>query len=957
MTDERWKQVETLFRQALEREPHERDAYLDGVCVGDEALRREVESLLEHAENAGSFIEKPAIGGTRVLVGRTLGSYRILESIGKGGMGEVWRARDTKLGREVAIKTLPEEFANDEERLTRFEGEARLLASLNHPNIGAIYGLEEEEGNRFLVLELVEGDTLADRLKRGAIPVEESLKLALQIAEALEAAHGKGVIHRDLKPANIKVTPDGKVKVLDFGLAKVLWGEGPNVDLSKLLTISEIPTAEGQIVGTPGYMSPEQVRADRLDKRTDSWTFGCVLFEMLTGRRSFPGNNVTDILAAVISGEPDWTGLPANLHPKVRELLERCLEKEPRDRWHAAGDVRIEIERALADPGGLVVQPVADVVQVASQSKGPWVAAIVLSVVTGFGVWAVLQPAPELPVRLTVAHPGTELVGNDLDTDVAFSTDGRRIVYIAGGTRLYVRALDQLEPTLLAETARSLFLSPDDQWVGFVGEATLMKVAVTGGPAVRIGGAAGSARGATWGPDETIVFATGSNSTGLARISAGGGEAEVLTTPDSEKGEVDHLFPEFLPGGRAVLFTITNNQGIDNSQIAMLDLDAGEYRVLIQGGTHARYTTSGHIVYGVAGTLHAVPFDLDSFEVRGTPVPVLDGVITKSTGGASFSVSPDGTLAYLAGAIGTNNRTLVWVDRTGREERILAEPRGYAYPRISHDGRRVALDVRGAEEDIWVWNFEAETLNRLTFGGDDSYPVWTGDDARIAYVRGPNIFQKASNNTGREELLAEKPGEGRGGGGPSPYFFSPDGAQLIFRDPVHPETRDDIAMLAVDGDSDTDWLLRSEFNERNAVLSPNGRWIAYQSDETGQYEVYVQPFPNVEEGRSQVSNDGGIHPLWSRDGQELFYLEGPERARLITVPVRPDGDFAAGNRQELFEWLYLLSNFDGRTYDVSPDGQRFLAIKTNLVDDDAETPQINIVLNWFQELTERVPVN
>ena len=571
--------------------------------------------------------------------GTKLAHYEILSALGKGGMGEVWKTKDTKLGREVAIKTLPEEFAKDADRLARFEREAKLLASLNHPNIAAIYGLEESNGTRFLVLELDEGDTLADRMKNGAIPVEESLKLASQISEALEAAHEKGVVHRDLKPANIKVTPDGKVKVLDFGLAKAFAADQADVNLSNSPTLSMQATQQGVILGTAAYMSPEQARGEDADQRADVWAFGVVLFEMLTGRGTFEGRTVSDVLAAVLAKDPQWNSLPHNVHPRLRLLLERCLAKELKDRYTGVGDARVDVHTVLADPGGVLVQPIAEVVQATRQSKLPWVAVFVAgAIIAGMAVWVFMQPDPAQPVRLTAIHPGTEVVGNNFDVDVILSKDGRRIVYIAGGEqegRLYVRDLDQLEPTLLAESARSPFLSPGDQWVGFMSSRTWMKVAMTGGPAVRVGEVGAAPRGATWGPDDTILFATDDNSTGLYGISASGGEAEVLTTPDSGTGELDHLFPEFLPGGRAVLFTITNNQGLGNSQIAVLDLESGNHRILIQGGSNPRYAASGHIVYGVGGTLRAVAFDLDSLETSGAAVPVLEGVATKETGAAS----------------------------------------------------------------------------------------------------------------------------------------------------------------------------------------------------------------------------------------------------------------------------------------------------------------------------------
>ena len=796
--------------------------------------------------------------------GTKLGHYEILSLLGKGGMGEVWRARDTKLGRGVAIKTLPEEFAEDADRLARFEREARLLASLNHPNIAAIHGFEEDKGTHFIVLELVEGDTLAHGIKRGAIPVEESLTLALQIAEALEAAHEKGVFHRDLKPLNIKVTPEGKVKVLDFGLAKAFAGDN-GVDLSQSPTLSMEATEQGIILGTAAYMSPEQVRGETADKRVDVWAFGCVLFEMLTGRRVFEGRGVSDVLASVLKTDPDWISLPLNLHPRIRTLLERCLEKEVKDRYSGIADARVDIQKALSDP--VLVPPVAEAVRAEPQSKLSWLAVTCLAVIlTALGTWVVMRPDPPRPVRLAIIHPGPENVGgNAFDSNIALAPDGRRIAYVASSSSasgnelpLYLRALDQLEPTLLSDSARTPFFSPDGAWVGFVGNnRRLMKAAVTGGPAVEIGGPSGGARGASWGPDDTSIFARANSSIGLLRISAaGGGEPETLTTPDPERNEINHLFPEFLPGGRAVLFTIAYSEGSTlDSQIAVLDLDTVAYRTLIPGGGNARYASSGHIVYVVEGAFWADPFDLESLEIVGTPAPVLDGVATGASGAASFGLSPNGTLAYVRGfgAADTSlQQTLVWVDRNGAEEPIAAEPRPYWHPRISPDGRRVALDLdlQGEQTDIFVWDLEDEMLTRLTFDrAVEQYPVWTPDGERIAYRQGADIYWKASDNTGGATSIAENPGEG------NPFFFSPDGTRLVFAE------LDDIGIIDVNSGSGLEWLLRSEFRERNPELSPDGRWMAYQSDDTGDFEVYVQPFPNVDGGRWQISNSGESPPF------------------------------------------------------------------------------------------------
>ena len=888
--------------------------------------------------------------------GTKLAHYEISTLLGKGGMGEVWRAKDTKLGREVAIKTLSEEFAKDADRLARFEREAKLLASLNHPNIAAIYGLEEHEGTRFLVLELVEGDTLADRLNRGAIPVEDSLKLALQIADALKAAHDKGVIHRDLKPLNIKVTDDDNVKVLDFGLAKAFAGDEVEATVSNSPTLSMAATQQGMILGTAAYMSPEQAKGRAVDKRTDIFAFGCVLYELLTGRQSFGASDVTESLAAVISLQPDWTTLPQSLHPRLLEVVERCLDKKVSTRFQDIGDVSVDIEKVLADPNGVLVQPVVEAVRAAPQSRLPWVAAFVFAIlVTGLGAGVFMQPEPSQPVRLTAVHPGTDVVGNLNDTDIMLSPDGRRFVYAAGGgaeTQIYVRALDQLEPTLLVAAGRSLSISPDGQWVGFVTGGILSKVSINGGPTIPIAAIAGVIRGASWGPDETIVFATTNTGTGLSSVSAAGGEPEVLTTPDSESGEVDHLFPQFLPGGRAVLFTMTtNNQSIDNSQIAILDLETGGYEVLIPGGSDPRYAASGHIVYGVAGTLRAVAFDLDSLEVRGTPVPVLEGVVTKQSGGASFSVSLDGTLAYIAGdASGFQERTFVWVDREGREEAVVAEARDYQEFTLSPDGDRIAVRVDDPEnQDVWIYDLTRNTSSRLTFDpGVEFFPVWTPDGEHVAFGDEP-LSWKSTDGTGEVEVLAE-------GVNGRPNAFSPDGGTLIFHDQ---SSGSNIGIMSLEGERNSTLLLEDQFDKRNASFSPDGRWIAYQSNESGQTEVYVRPFPDVDSGYWQMSTDGGAWPLWNPNGQELFYA-GPEGMMAVAIETEPT--FVPGAVELLFDTIPYATPFTGgntnRRLDISSNGEQFLIFSVPLgrADETATRPQINIVLNWFEELKERVPV-
>src|SRR5262245_3847082 len=663
--------------------------------------------------------------------GIRLGSYEIVSALGAGGMGEVYRARDTKLDRAVAIKILPEAFAADTERIARFEREAKTLASLNHLNIAHIHGLEESNGVRALVMELVEGEDLAQRIARGAIPVGEALPIARQIAEALEAAHEQGIIHRDLKPANIKVRRDGTVKVLDFGLAKAMepsYAQGASArqahaSMSPTITTPAM-TQAGMILGTAAYMSPEQALGKPVDQRADIWAFGCVLYEMLTGQRAFDGQGVSGTLARVLEREPDWAKLPATLSPSLRTYIRRCLEKDPRQRVQAIGDVRLALEGAFETALSQTAAPAVAVGWRRVALAG--VAAIIASgAIIGTLVWVAMRQAePTSPrvsrLQLTPVGAAALSIGWN-DRDLAITPDGSRVIYVGNqGTQIFVRALDALAPVAVftGRGMSGLFVSPDGQWIGFHDDSgVLKKVAVAGGPAVTLAtiDTAGSS-GATWGPDDTIIVATNSVDTGLQRISAAGGPLTVLTRPDRAQGEADHFWPEMLPGGRAVLFTITSlTGGVDAAQVAVLDLQTGTRKIVVRGGSHAHYVPSGlgspnrgerdggHLVYAAAGTLRAVPFDLARIETRGTPVTLVPDVVTTIKGGMNAVVADDGTLAYVLGTVEGTPRTLVWVDRQGHETPIAAPPRPYLLPALSPDGTHVAVFANDQERDVWLW--------------------------------------------------------------------------------------------------------------------------------------------------------------------------------------------------------------------------------------------------------------
>jgi serine/threonine protein kinase len=706
------------------------------------------------------------------MIGKSLAHYKITAPIGRGGMGEVYSADDLNLNRKVALKFLPEAFAGDPERMARFEREAKLLALLNHTNIAAIHGLEQAEGKRFLVLELVEGETLADRLNRGPIPVEEALKLALQMAEALEAAHEKGVIHRDLKPANIKVTPDGKVKVLDFGLAKAFAGEQDQAALSNSPTLSVAATQQGVILGTAAYMSPEQAKGKPVDKRSDIWAFGVVLFEMLSGRHLFEGETVSETLAAVLMREPDFSAVPPNLHPRMRWLLERCLERDPRNRYHDVADVRVDIQKVLADPGGVFAQPMVRAESGKKLRTGlPWMVAVLGIVAFSLAAWY-LKPAPSSGpakvVRFTYEVPENQQfnkseTGED-QMSLAVSPDGSQFVY--GTTEgLYMRSMDALEARPVAgsdkKSTQPVF-SPDGRWIAYFSpnDLKLKKISINGGAPVALCSTSSPLiQGISRDSESTIVYAD--IASGVMRISANGGTPESLV-----KGSITTtkqglpIWPQILPDGKTILFTNTASSRSEY-QIVIQQIASNKRKVLFKGGVSYGYVPTGHIVYSLrssnVSTLYAMPFDLDKLETTGGPIPLLEGVRTAA-------ISPSGTLVYVpspqSGPLGSE-RSLVWVDRHGKETPVAASPKDYLTPRISPDGTKMAVVVHsGGKYDIWIWDFIRETMTRLTLNESSGWPLWTLDGKRVAFARGTTsgeIYWKSADGTGEEEKLGSDP--------------------------------------------------------------------------------------------------------------------------------------------------------------------------------------------------------
>jgi serine/threonine-protein kinase len=864
----------------------------------------------------------------------------------------------------VVIKVLPEQFAKDSDRVARFQREAKLLASLNHPNIAAIHGLKEADGTHFLVLELIEGDTLADRLKRGAIPVEESLKLALQIAEALEAAHEKGVIHRDLKPANIKVTPDGKVKVLDFGLAKAFAGDQEDRNLSNSPTLSLAATQQGIILGTAAYMSPEQARGESVDKKADIWAFGVVLFEMLTGRKIFDARTVSDSLAAVLMREPEWGGPPPNLHPRIRLLLERSLKKEPQNRYSGISDARVDIQEVLADPSGVFAQPVTAAKSRKKLRVGvPWLAAalVVGAVLAGTAIWMLKSTEPPHVVRFYHERPRDQQFSSLSERTIEVSPEGKQLAYCAIGG-LYLRSVDELDARLIAGTegAQKPFFSPDGQWIGYFSQSDgkLKKVAASGGAPVVIADASGLGF-YKWDTDGTIVY--GELGKGIVRISANGGTPEMIVGEDNTVP----FSPQILPDGRSVIFTSFGTQGASNAIMAQ-SLESGERKELVNGDT-ARYLPTGHIVYAVDNDLFAIRFDPDKLETIGGPVSVVEGVF-RVGGSPQYAVSDSGTLAYIPGtsAVAAQARTLVWVDRDGKEEPITAKPNIYLFPKISPDGRQVALAVGTlGNTDIWIWDLFRKNLIRLTFNekrGDLS-PLWTPDGKRVAFASnregGMGIYWKTADGTGKVELLGSDFG---GALGAIPSSWSVDGKRLVaMAVNLTGDVRYDIGALLMEGDREWRPLLKEDYVETEPQISPNGQWMAYTSDESGQAEIYVRAFPDVDSGKWQVSTAGGRSPLWSPDGWELFYRNGDA---IMAVSVRTEPSFSAEAPKTLFRGTYLsLSDIRAplilNSWDISPDSKGFLMIKPPIEAGSGSTSagpsKIIVVLNWFEELKERVP--
>ncbi len=893
-------------------------------------------------------------------------------------MGEVYRATDTQLKRQVAIKILPSSFADDSDRLARFQQEAEVLAALNHPGIATIYGVERSDDSRALVMELVDGEDLSQRIRRGRIPVREALDIAKQLADALEAAHEQRIVHRDLKPANIRIRPDGKVKVLDFGLAKPIAVTSAAGDSSHSPTMS-VMTDDGKILGTVAYMSPEQARGRPVDKRTDVWAFGCVLYEMLTGQRAFGGEDAADSLSRLLQREPDAAALPAETPSSIRRLLRHCLEKDQHKRLGQIAVASFVIDQELGDGSSA-----------GSETRGirpaRWlVPAIGASALVGAAVaWLLIpqpQPAPSFVTRLQMnLAPADELgglaAGRPTRTAFALSPDGRTLVF--SGTQknqrsLYVRHLDQPAASVLpgTEDGVSPFFSPDGQWIGYWSRGEIRKVPIGGGPPVRVLSAS-QILGATWRADGQIVFARGTG--GLLEVPATGGTTRELTTINAERGEVSHRLPHALPGGDAVLFTVTHNRFTrwDETQVWVYSRRVQTSKLLIDGGADARYVSSGHLLYAREGALRAVPFDLEHLEVKGGAVGVLPDVMQAAyvagqpndSGAMQVSVSSTGTLTYVTG--GTQPPTeysVMQLDRAGRGAALPIPPQDFRTLRIGPGSTRMALATAGRDRATWIYDFARGTISNLAGAGHSSTPVWTPDGERITFgggTRGPNnLHWIRADGGGASEPIVQSARNFEAAG------WTPDGSELLYY-----EIPSDAVVVQQSGPILWAQDIRGKGQPRKiqgayptmggAEVSPVGRWIAYHSGERGRMEVFVDAFPDPGP-RFPISTNGGGSPVWRADGRELFYLRsagggttrGATAVDIMSVPVITQPKMSFGTPRKLFSGPYGV-NAPARAWDVSGDGQRFILLQPR-----AQTPdvinEITVVENWIEELKRLVP--
>ncbi|MFQ5917721.1 MAG: protein kinase, partial [Candidatus Binatia bacterium] len=807
----------------------------------------------------------------------------------------------------------------------------------------------------FLVLEMVEGETLAERLRKGALSAEEALDICTQITEALEAAHERGIIHRDLKPGNVKITPEGKVKVLDFGLAKAFEaagsGERIGVDLSKSPTLTVDSSGSGIILGTAPYMSPEQARGKPLDKRTDIWSFGCVLFELLTNKRAFEGETISDTVAAILKGEPDWEALPEETPWSIRAMLRRCLQKDSHYRLRDIGDARIEIEEALRTPfDAMALTGEAQAVRSSWRRTVPWGITILMAAMVVFALWSPWSKTPLKPQslrRFTISLPSKFVESSG--PSMALSPDGHHFVYVGGTadqSEIYHHAMDQLGalPIKGTEDARRLFFSPDSKWVGFFAKGKLKKVSLLGGTSLIICDV-GNTRGGCWGPDGNIIYSDFQS--GLLRVSAAGGIPQRITIPEIEEGRETYRWPELLPGGKALLITVwkSGSSTYDEARIGVLSLESGELKTLLEGGSFPRYSPTGHLLFVRSGTLMAVPFDPAKLELQGVPAPILEDVKVGPGGGGHFTFSGDGLFFYLPAA-GVGARRLVLVDREGKILQMIETKKQFVNPRFSPDGTHLAvtlIDYQGI--DVWIYEISRGILTPFTFEKNNGWAIWTPDGNRLTFssdrILGWNILWRPLDGSEVAEKFTDNKDF------QIPASWSPGGVLAYQKGPVGNR---DIWVLSLEGERKPKSFLATQFNERQPAFSPDGRRIAFTSDRSGQDEVYMMPYPGPG-GIVPISKDGGVQPVWARNGKELFYRNGE---KMIVVDIKEEPTFKIGMPRVLFEGSFVYDNPNWLwDYDVHPDGQRFVMIKAS--EEEVPFTHFNAVLNWFEELKRLAP--